>query len=185
MDPRVRRTRLLLQQALADLLEKQPFDKLSVQDIAEAATVNRATFYDHYSDKTALLKCLVARRFHELLAEHGVKFDGTCAGALRGLVLGVCDYISRVPGMCCQPQREIDPHLESAVIEVVRRMILEGLNKHRTVTEPSNEMIASMASWAIYGGAKQWAQTPDRPPSEEIAQTVMRLMDPLLSACAH
>ena len=79
LDPRIRRTRQLLQQALGKLLETKEFDKISVQDIADAATVNRATFYDHYADKSALLECVVGSRFHELLAERDIRFDGSCA----------------------------------------------------------------------------------------------------------
>src|ERR1700677_4733063 len=67
VDPRILRTRKLLQQALAKLMEKKEFDAISVQDIAEQATINRATFYDHYPDKFALLECTVGSRFNELL----------------------------------------------------------------------------------------------------------------------
>ena len=49
-DPRIRRTRKLLQGALGALMQSKSFDEISVQDITEAATVNRATFYDHYND---------------------------------------------------------------------------------------------------------------------------------------
>ena len=66
-DPRIRRTRKLLQGALGTLMQAKSFDEISVQDITEAATVNRATFYDHYTDKYALLDALVAGGFHELL----------------------------------------------------------------------------------------------------------------------
>jgi AcrR family transcriptional regulator len=59
-DPRIRRTRQLLQQALGQLLQSRSFEEITVQDIAEAATVNRATFYDHYTDKFALLEALIA-----------------------------------------------------------------------------------------------------------------------------
>ena len=59
LDPRIRRTRQLLQDALRNLLEKKEFDKISVQDITEGATVNRATFYAHYEDKFALLGELI------------------------------------------------------------------------------------------------------------------------------
>ena len=45
LDPRIRRTRGLLQDALKRLLEEKEFDKISIQDIAQAATLNRATFY--------------------------------------------------------------------------------------------------------------------------------------------
>ncbi len=67
VDPRIRRTRLALQQALERLLETREFEKISVQDVAEGAGVNRATFYDHYADKFALLECMVGTRFHEML----------------------------------------------------------------------------------------------------------------------
>jgi AcrR family transcriptional regulator len=67
--PVIRRTRQLLQQALEKLLETKDFDKISVQDIADAATVNRVTFYDHYTDKFALLECVVAGRFQNLLTD--------------------------------------------------------------------------------------------------------------------
>ena len=83
LDPRIRRTRQLLHQALEKLLKVKEFDEISVQEIADAATVNRATFYDHYADKSALLECLVGSRFHKLLAERQVRFNGTCASALR------------------------------------------------------------------------------------------------------
>src|SRR6266567_9466143 len=104
LDPRIRRTRQLLQQALENLLKLKVFDEISVQEIADAATVNRATFYDHYPDKSALLECLVASRFHQLLAERGVRFDGTCASALRAIALAVCDYLAGTPGQECETQ---------------------------------------------------------------------------------
>jgi AcrR family transcriptional regulator len=182
VDPRIRRTRQLLQQALAKLLDTKEFEKISVQDITEAATVNRATFYDHYADKFALLECMVAARFQELLAQRGVQFDGTCSGALQALVLGVCDYLAVTPGLACERQRQMEPHLESAVIGVVRGMVLEGLKKHPAVRGVSPEMIATTMSWAIYGAAKEWVRTPNRCPSEEIVNTVVTLVSPILSA---
>ncbi len=182
VDPRIRRTRQLLQQALEKLLETKEFEKISVQDIAEAATVNRATFYDHYPDKFALLECLVGSRFQNLLLERGVKFDGTCASALRAIVLGVCDYLARTPGMDCSRQRQMEPHMESAVIAVVRQMLLEGLKKHPPQGVVTSEMIATTTSWAIYGAAKEWVRTPVRCLSEEIVDTIVDLISPILAS---
>jgi hypothetical protein len=65
-----------LQQALDKLLQEKEFDEISIQDIAGAATVNRATFYDNYTDKFQLLGCMVGCRFHELLTERQVHFVG-------------------------------------------------------------------------------------------------------------
>jgi AcrR family transcriptional regulator len=179
VDPRIRRTRQLLHQALVKLLEKKDFDKISVQDIAEAATVNRVTFYDHYTDKFALLECVVGSRFNELLAERDVKFDG-CSSALTGIVLAVCDYLAGTPGIESDRQRLMGPHLEAAVIAVVRRMILDGLKRHPADRPVSPEMVATAWSWAIYGAAQEWVRTPNRPASEDIVGPLVTLVSPLL-----
>jgi AcrR family transcriptional regulator len=181
LDPRIRRTRLLLQQALGKLLETKEFENISVQDITEGATLNRATFYDHYTDKFSLLECMVASRFHELLAERGVSFDGTCASALKSIALGVCDYLAAVPRADCERQRQMEPHMESAVIAVVRRMILDRLKQHPSKGTISPEIIAATVSWAIYGAAKEWVLTPNRPSSGQIVETIDALVSPILS----
>ena len=181
VDPRVKRTRELLQQALGKLLETKEFEKISVQDITDEATVNRATFYAHYPDKFALFECMVGARFHQLLADRGVTFNGTCASALYHFALGVCDYLAQMPRSECERQRQMEPHLESAVIAVVRKMILEGVTQHPPPSGDSPELIASTVSWAIFGAAKEWMLTPDRVPSEVIATTVIRLVGPILA----
>src|SRR5580658_10125842 len=92
-DPRIRRTRQFLQGALRTLLQAKNFDALSVQDIADAATVNRATFYDHYTDKFALLEAMVAGEFHRLLEERKVQFDAGSPSAAASIVLATCDFL--------------------------------------------------------------------------------------------
>jgi AcrR family transcriptional regulator len=178
-DPRILRTRKLLQQALVELMKEKEFDAISVQDIAEAATINRATFYDHYPDKFALLECTVGTRFNELLSERGVTFS--CTSALKAIVLGVCDFIASAQLLCSDHPGQMEPHMESAVIAVVRRMLLEGLEKHPSTAPVSPQMIAATAAWAIYGAAKEWAQTPNRRPSSEIVDTVVTLVSPVLA----
>jgi AcrR family transcriptional regulator len=180
IDPRVKRTRDLLQQALGKLLESTEFEKISVQDITDEATVNRATFYAHYPDKFALFECMVASKFNQLLEDRGVTFNGTCASALHHIALGVCDYLAQTPGVECERQRQMEPHLESAVITVVGKMILDGVRQHPPPSGDSPEVIASIVSWAIFGAAKEWVRTPDRVPSEQIAATVVRLVGPVL-----
>jgi AcrR family transcriptional regulator len=182
IDPRIRRTRLLLQQALGKLLETREFDKISVQDIAEAATVNRATFYDHYTDKFSLLECMVGTRFGELLQARGVRFDGGCSSALRAMVQGVCDYLAAAPGMECERQLQMEPHMEAAVIAVVRGMLLNGMKRHPPAQGVSPEMLAATLSWAIYGAAKEWLHTPGRCSSDEVVDSVMQLVQPVFAA---
>lgn len=177
VDPRIRRTRLALQQALSKLLETKEFDAISVQEIAEAAAVNRATFYDHYTDKFALLECMVGTRFGELLAARGVRFDGPCSSALQGIVAGVCDYLRTAPGAECT--RSL-PHMEAAVIAVVRGMLLEGMRKHPAADGIPPEMKAGTMAWAIYGAAKEWVRTAGRCSLDEAVENITRLVAPMM-----
>src|SRR5277367_1636705 len=96
LDPRIRRTRQLLQGALRDLLPKRSFDEISVQEIADAATVNRATFYDHYADKFALLDAMVAGGFHQLLHARQIQYDGNCPTAAKAVIEATCDYLAQI-----------------------------------------------------------------------------------------
>ena len=51
LDLRQRKTRKLLVEALAQLLEEKSFQELSVTDICRRAMVHRTTFYAHFNDK--------------------------------------------------------------------------------------------------------------------------------------
>jgi len=50
VDPRILRTRQLIKDALIDLLQEMELNKITVNRIAERATINRVTFYLHYDD---------------------------------------------------------------------------------------------------------------------------------------
>ena len=55
-DIRYLRTEKLIFDAFAKLLSEKPYEKITVQDIADEAMINRATFYAHYADKDDLQK---------------------------------------------------------------------------------------------------------------------------------
>ncbi|HZC43821.1 MAG TPA: helix-turn-helix domain-containing protein, partial [Acidobacteriaceae bacterium] len=71
-DPRVLRSRRMLMEALLRLLTRKEFDDISIQEIADEATLNRATFYLHYPDKSALLQAMTAARFRDLIERRGL-----------------------------------------------------------------------------------------------------------------
>lgn len=55
-DPRILRTRQLLKDAFVELLQEMDIEKISVNRIAERATINRVTFYLHYRDIPDMLE---------------------------------------------------------------------------------------------------------------------------------
>jgi hypothetical protein len=61
-------------------------------------------------------------------------------------------------------------------------MVLDGAEKHPPADGVSPAMLATTLSWAIFGAAKEWVRTPNRCPSEEMVETVMRLVAPMFGA---
>jgi AcrR family transcriptional regulator len=184
LDPRIRRTRQLLQDALKRLLEEQEFDKITIQEIAEAATLNRATFYAHYPDKFALLEELIRVSFLQLLDCRKIRFDGTCATAFHPIILAVCDYLAELQKSHSSKQHQFEAFVEGTVIDQIRVILLDGFKKHPVERDIPPELIAATASWAIYGAAKQWVNTPEHAPAEEFVTTAANLVQPILTAGA-
>ena len=53
--------------ALLRLMDCKSFEKITVQDIIEEAMINRSTFYQHYTDKYAILERLQEQLMGELI----------------------------------------------------------------------------------------------------------------------
>lgn len=75
IDPRVKRTRQLFRQALMDLIPEKGYHAITIQDIADRATLNRATFYLHYRDKDDLLYTGMREVLDELSANNPLPID--------------------------------------------------------------------------------------------------------------
>jgi AcrR family transcriptional regulator len=174
-DPRVLRSRQMLMEALLRLLNRKEFDAISIQEIADEATLNRATFYLHYPDKNALLQAMTAARFSDLIARRGLSFTD-CDGALRAIALGVCDYLAETAG--CPTQLAKMP-LEGSIIPVVENIFEEGAEKHGITPSADSRMLATTVAWAIFGAARRWHQTPNRIPAEEMAAKIEAMVKPI------
>ena len=63
---RAQRTRVFIQNAFTELAGKRGFNRVSVQDIAKRAMINRATFYKYYKDKYYLAEEILKNALHKV-----------------------------------------------------------------------------------------------------------------------
>lgn len=57
------RSKRLINDALADLLQEKPLDKITVTDVVNRADINRGTFYAHYRDIPDVVDHLIQQTF--------------------------------------------------------------------------------------------------------------------------
>lgn len=67
-DARVVKSRDALCRALLDLLKTEPFERISIRRIVDAAGVGYNTFFRHYADKDAILKDIAADEIRQLVS---------------------------------------------------------------------------------------------------------------------
>ncbi len=178
LDPRVKRTRQMIEQAFDDLIKEKGFQTLSVQDITERAGINRATFYAHFPDKYALLDHSIRHRFHQELEKRMLNVCQFSLGNLRNLVIVVCEFVDKSHSQCAHSDLQFQ-----ALVEVQVRIQIHGLIGHwleglpSGVDFPATRASASTAaSWALYGLAVEWNRTRRMPPLEEYADQVLPLL---------
>lgn len=179
LDPRVKRTRQLLQQALMDLMAEKSFQAITVQDIAGRATVNRVTFYAHFEDKYALLEYSIRQLFKQRLRSQLPTGSSFSPENLARLILAVCEFLAEMGHQCPPPHTQFEPLMEKQIkaelYEVLQTWLAETPpgEGYRSATP---ELAAMVTGWAIYGAAVQWRQK-DRPePAGEFVQQVLPLI---------
>lgn len=166
VDPRVTRTRKLIRDALISLLLEKSFESISVQDIAERATVNRATFYAHFTDKFALLDALIREDVAARLAEN----DPLRAPDTRTLLLAVGRNVFAFVGSHrkCRVDRDFEPQFQSTIESELTNFLSADFG-HCT---------AMLVASALVGAAMHWRhQAPKSPPEPIVANIVNILVD--------
>ncbi len=167
-------TKKALLAAFGSLLEKKPFNKITVSDITELCGVNRMTFYYHFQD------------IYELmiwgLETHVLNVDKSCTtyahwqeGYLKiyRFALDHQTYITKI--FQTMKQENLEHHLH----RIVRNMVLEVIDdkcgecpRHRE----DREFVAQTCSYILVGTMVDWVNRGMKEPPELMVKRVGFLM---------
>ncbi|MHA6531189.1 TetR/AcrR family transcriptional regulator [Paenibacillus sp. BAC0078] len=153
-DPRVVRTRQLIRDAFRDLLQSKGFDSITINDIAQGATINRATFYAHYEDKYALLEEFTEQAFREMIPEEVTNAREFTGEICDQLILHTHQYIVDFYQICRMDSKSIativDEKIKKMLQQTIESILSNGSNYHMA-DRHHTEIISAMTSSAIYG----------------------------------
>ena len=125
-------TKQALSSALKELMEEQPFEKISVSDICERCHMNRKSFYYHFKDKYDLANWIFDTEFIELSKAHSLdvmQVPRSFEERWNGLVV-VCEYfyenrsfyrrVLRVEG-----QNSFSSHFRDFMYPILQRRVMD------------------------------------------------------------
>lgn len=155
-DPRVIRTRKLIQDALMTLVQKKDFEDITVKDISEKATINRATFYAHYVDKFALLDEMISEAFGSCLDDKiqpGQRLTETTG---RELILLVYEFQIAFFEKWRMDTKTIAGRVESIIKSKLEDIVASLIKNQYTGDSGKNadhKILAAMIIGAIYNAS--------------------------------
>ncbi|OOM76632.1 TetR/AcrR family transcriptional regulator [Clostridium sp. BL-8] len=178
-NPRVKRTRDLIITAFISLVTKKGFDSITVKDITTAATINRATFYAHFTDKYALLDTVIVEKFSEIFSPKLQSEMHLNENTIRILILCVCEYFEMVKGICKCGFASILPLIGDKIVGELYSTIYALLIKDHELAENEQiraQLVATMMSTSIYNVIYKW-EVQKRPiPQELLISEIIRFI---------
>ncbi len=173
LDPRVVRTRRDLSASMCSLMREKTFSHITVQEIAEKAIINRATFYAHFEDKYKLLEIMVRRTFQEQLESKIKSCEGYTPENLRLLMLTTCEFLAGFDDEFAPRSGNDHP----PITRQIQPFLYEVLLRWATLSEiDSAEITAMTFSWAIFGSALQWSRGEREISAETLTTQTIHLL---------
>ncbi|WP_040951988.1 TetR/AcrR family transcriptional regulator [Gorillibacterium massiliense] len=174
-DPRVLRTRQLIRVAFRVLLRSKRFDAITIKDIAQEATINRATFYAHFEDKYALLDEVTEQAFHEMIPEKVANAQEFTDEICDQLILLTHQYIVDFYRICRMDSNSmatlVDEKIKKMLQQTIECIFLKGDTHHRT-ERYHIKIMAAMTGSAIYGAAHYWLYVEEKDRTDMLVDIV-------------
>ena len=168
-------TKKLIYYTFIELLEKKPFDRITVKDIVEACEINRNTFYYYYSDIYELLEEVFMKELYELFEAH--KEGRSWVEAFMKIGNTAYSHKKIINNICAS--RSYD-YLESYMYKACKIIAVDAVQamaEGMLVPDEDVEFIASFYEYAYFGVISEWFRTGMREDPLKLATQIWLVSD--------
>jgi AcrR family transcriptional regulator len=160
VDPRIIRTRRLLMDAFLKLAIKKDFKDITIKDITDEATVNRATFYAHFIDKYDLMDA-ITDNILENIAENLSHYDQLNEKSIVKIFVTLTkfhtDLTTQLNTQCRRSYGSFSTIIEQKIKTELEKVFYSLLLKQQSKLDSEASKIgAAVLSWGIYGASVDW-----------------------------
>jgi AcrR family transcriptional regulator len=184
-DPRVTRTRKLIEDAFLEVMNEKGFEELSVQDVADRAGINRVTFYSHFVDRYALLRHAIRKAFEAEVESKGLPQRSLCAESVRELFVVVCGHIAGLHQHCKPPHEHLDWTLGEVIADYSAELFLRwaaapGKQAAGKTAPRSLAEAAAAAGSSLYALAARWNRSKKRVAAAAYVESTLPIVTGIL-----
>lgn len=161
VDIRTIRTRQLILDSFKKLLNEKSFEAIRISDITNEAMINRATFYNYFTDKYQLLDTLTEET---LLVQIRKKLDDNelfSPEFVKKIYLSLTNFHSDMSHICKKNYiEELALYTSQVLREEITRTLVDSLViKFPKEKSDALERLAAILSWYIIGLAYEWKRS--------------------------
>lgn len=182
-DRRIRRTKRLLRQALAELMNEKEFKDITVKEITDRADLNRGTFYFHYTDTYDLKEKIedeLVHDFAEVISSYSPTPEDYSA---RQMLEQAVSYIQEHKFLIRTLfHSSMGDGLQNKFMAVIEEMVLKVQERlHLTETEQQSTYRCRFASCGIIGCLDMWLQEE----GSMTGETLVNNLDEMIRRVIH
>lgn len=174
-DPRVKRTRKLIIDAFIFLIRKKDFESITIKDITEKATINRATFYAHFQDKYSLFDFTLSNNLNEILSKN-VNLQGKIdEDFIKSLVVSVLEYHQGMQETCKRSYISIVSIMDKQSRKTLADVFYSKLENYKIADYDSigAKLLSIMVSNSISGSVCEWCKSSKGTPPEILVKEIL------------
>lgn len=173
IDPRVIRTRKLIMDSFIHISHSKELSHITIKDITEEATVNRATFYSHFTDKYELLERVLHEEMMPKVIGQITDINEINEAALISIFVSITDFQSSTKTRCMRSFEAFKSNIETIIKKELEQLFYKLLlDKRSGYSEEELRIAAVMLSWGFYGATINWQYNSNTPAEEYIRKAM-------------
>lgn len=176
MDRRIKKTRQLIMDTFIDLLSEKEFEKITINDIAQRADINRGTVYLHYEDKFDLLDKCIEEYVNLLLTHCADSTDTTLDGSA---IQSMFDYLEKNFTIYkLLLNNEGLGFFRSRLYAIIAKNVTEVIVEKSEKNKLSNGVTTHFLTSAFIGVLEWWINNSMPCNVQEITEQLLVLLEP-------
>ena len=154
--------------AMGELVEKEPLESITVNDIVEKASASRTTFYRYFKDKNDLLAYVYTKMASDLI-EHAERTHLSN----YGLALDIIKYIQSRPGFFKKAFADSGQNsFFDTYCDYTYEVWLRRINKKYECAPPVLSLMARAYTYGTCAVVREWVLGGYKLPTETVARAL-------------